>query len=101
MSRIANVLKNKNKISRQEERLRQEKINEVKSDALYMMRLTEDLKKVDLLFEDASLEEIKVSVEDRDQAKFMKACYSELMSEYEVKQFGAIISIRRKAVAFY
>jgi hypothetical protein len=101
MSRIRDVLKNKNKIAKQEERIRQEKISEVKSDALYTMRLTEDLKKVDMLFEDSTLEEIRVKVNERDQAKFMKACYSELMSEYEIRQFGDIVVIRRKAVAFY
>lgn len=101
MSYIGNVLKNKNKLTKEAERRRHEAIRAVKSDALYMMQLSDDLNNIDMLFEDENVKEVHITVKDKHMSKFMKAKFSERMSEYDITILKDYVVVRRRVVDFY
>ena len=100
MSRISAVLKNKRKMSREADRQRSETIRQARADSMYNLRLNEDLKAVDTLFEDPNIKEIHIDIREKDLSNFMRATFTERMSEYDITVNKNTAVIRRRIVNF-
>ena len=98
--KIREAIKAKNRQAQIEEKQKKERINEVRNNGVYTTRLVNDLEKINAIFKDESVKVIRIHVEEKEQAKFMRESYTEIMSEYSVTQIGNMIELRRKVVAF-
>lgn len=101
MSQIISILKNKNRVERRNKQRRMEELQELKLDAAFRSRLHEDMKVLDVIFGDESVEKVIVEVPKSHISRFQKAIYTEEMAQYSVKQIDeSHYAISRKMVNF-
>ena len=99
MSKLFDVMRDKNRIQREVERKRNESIRQAKEDSLYNIRLNEDLRIIDTLFDDYTITEIRVEIDQKDISRFMRATYGDRMSEYDIIVKNNMAYIRRKSIS--
>lgn len=103
MSRITEVIKNKNKVERIRRARRKEELNSLKMDSAFKARLYDELKKIDILLEKEEIESVVIEIPDMFIAKFGAAIYSEDLAEYDVQQVDGApnkFHVRRKFITF-
>lgn len=104
MSRISEVIKNKDKIAKLDRQRRQNDLNSLRSDAAYKARLSEDLKMVNLILNDPDVDAVAVKVPNKYLPNFSRAIYAEDLAEYDINQLeeddANTFVIRRKVLVF-
>lgn len=86
MSRIVEVLKNKNKIDKQHRARKKEELARMKGSASYKAALLAEFKHLDVLLNSDEVDGIIVKLNDKQLVKFSEAIYSEELSPYEIEQ---------------
>lgn len=103
MSRISQVLKNRNRIEKARRKRRKEEIENLNDRAAFRARLAIELRKIDFMFTDESVDAVIIEVEESSLVKFGESIYSNEMLEYDVRQVEGKpneFEIRRKFIAF-
>lgn len=87
MSQISRVLKNKNRIEKENRARRNKEINDMRELSIYRSRLSEDIKMIELLLEDEEVDSVVVNLgTERILYMFQRFMYLEEFSEYVVQQ---------------
>ncbi len=103
MSRISEVLKNKNKMEKARRSRRKDEMMSIKQESSFKARLYDELRKIDVLFEKEEVESVTIVIPEVFIAKFGAAIYSEDLAEYDIRQvdgYADRFSVRRKFIAF-
>lgn len=101
MSMTSQVIKNKNRREKEAKTKRAQEISDMKVESAYRSKLYAEMQRIDLLFDDPDVEGVTVTVPQKYLSHFLKAIYSEEMSEYTVIQKDAtVFRISRKVVNF-
>lgn len=86
MSRITEVLKNKNRVEKSQRARRKDELNQLKTRAAFNASLSDEMKYIDTLLSSSEIEYVTIKVPEGLIAKFGEAIYSEGMSGYDVAQ---------------
>lgn len=103
MSRTSEVLKNRNKVEKARRARRRNEMLTLRDRSAFKAKLYDELKHVDVIFEDKDVEAVKITVPDRSIAQFNEAIYSEDLAGYDITQDAKQPNqfyIRRKYIAF-
>lgn len=101
MSRISQVIKNKNRREKLARDSRKQELKDMQLNSAYKAKLYEIVSMIEILFEDEEVERIRVEIPEAHLSKFMKAMYSEEMAIFEITQIdNRVFDIGRKVVNF-
>ena len=103
MSRTSEVLKNRNKVEKARKARRKNEIASLRSSSAFKAKLYAELKHIDIILEDDSVDAVVITVPDKSLALFNTALYSEDLVGYDVEQSNDNPNkfyIRRKYIAF-
>lgn len=103
MSRISQVIKNKNKIEKSRKARRRNEMISLRDRSAFKAKLYDELKHIDVIFEDSDIDAILITVPDRALAQFNTAIYSEDLAGYDIEQVENQPNqfyIRRKYIVF-
>lgn len=101
MSRIANVLKSKNRLEKEARARRNREIHRMQREATYKANLKKSLNQVDILLKDNEIKSVIIEIPNKYLADFMRVMYESDMVEYSITQLSATkFTIGRKEVDF-
>lgn len=101
MSRIGNVLRNKNRLEKEAQLKRDRELQRMKKEASYKARLRDTLRQVDNLLDKPDLKSVIIEIPKASIPEFSRVIYESDMAEYTVTQISAVkFSICRKEVDF-
>ena len=103
MSRTSEVLKNRNKVEKARKARRRNEMLTLRDKSAFKAKLYDELKHIDVIFEDSDVEAVKITVPDKSLAQFNAAIYSEDLAGYDIEQVKDKPNqfyIRRKYIAF-
>lgn len=103
MSRITEVIKNKNKVEKIRRTRNKEEISSLKNEAAFKARLYYEIKKVAVLLESNEIESVVIKIPEVFMAKFGAAIYSDDLAEYDIQQVensSDRFYVKRKFVSF-
>lgn len=86
MSRIMDVIKNKNRVEKMQRERRKEEIFTLKEVSAFKAKLYDELKYIDVLLDSKEVDSVVITVPDLYLAKFGAAIYSEDLAEYDISQ---------------
>lgn len=86
MSRILDVIHNRNLSERNKRARRNDEINRLRNNVAFKANLNSYMKQVDTILKDKDVESVTVSVQDKLIARFQEAIFSDIMSSYDVIQ---------------
>ena len=86
MSRISSVIKNKNRVQREQRTARQDELSKLKQVSNFKASLIEKVKRVDVLLKNDDINGVVIKIPEKYIAKFNEAIYSEELSCYEIQQ---------------
>lgn len=87
MSQIRRVLKNKNRIDKENRKRRNKEIRDMREEAMYRNRLNEDMKLIKLILEDEEVSHVQVYLStEKILYMFLKFMYLEELADYSVNQ---------------
>lgn len=90
MSRVQEVLKNKNRVERTQRARRKEELNSLRVSAAFKARLYDELKRIDILLDSDEIDSVVITIPDVFLAKFGEAIYSEDLAEYDIQQVDGV-----------
>lgn len=88
MSRIGEVLKNKNRVERANKARRKDELTKLRTRAAFNARLQEELSIVNLMLSDSDVDCVVIEVPEKYIALFSSAIYSEELADYSIAQHG-------------
>ena len=103
MSRTSEVIKNKNKVEKARRARRKNEMKTLRDKSAFKAKLYDELKHLDVIFEDNDVEAVKITVPERSLAQFNTAIYSEDLAGYNIEQDDKqpnVFYIRRKYISF-
>lgn len=103
MSRISETLKNKNKIEKARKTRRKNDMLTLRDKSAFKAKLYDELKHVEAILRDDTVEAVVVTVPDKFLSQFSTAIYTEDLAVYDVKQVANKANefyIRRKYLQF-
>lgn len=103
MSRTSEVLKNRNKVEKARKARRKNEMLTLRDRSAFKAKLYDELKHIEIIFEDPDIDAIKITVPDRSLAQFNMAIFSEDLAGYDIEQVQDQPNqfyIRRKYIAF-
>lgn len=102
MSQIKKVIKNKNRIAKENKKRRTKELRELKENAMYRSRLAEDMQVVRMILEDEEVSQVVIYLgNEKLLSMFLKAMYSEELADYTVTQIDTThFAIGRKIINF-
>ena len=86
MSRIVEVIKNKNKIERSHKARRKEELTRIRGKAAYKAAINDELRYIDTLLMCNGVNGVIIKVSEKQLARFSEAIYSEVLSGYDIEQ---------------
>ena len=86
MSRISEVLINKNKVEKTQRARRKEELLRLKTNSAYKASLNDEMRYLDVLLNSDEIDGIIIKVTDQQMTRFSEAIYSEELSPYEIQQ---------------
>lgn len=86
MSRIIQVIQNKNKVERAQKARRNEELTNLKTKSSFKASLLEELKNVNILLNSNEIDGIIIKIPEKVIARFSEAIYSEELSGYDISQ---------------
>lgn len=102
MSRIANVIKNKNKIEKARRARQKDELQHLRETSVFKAKLYDKINQIEMLFSDESVDAIIVTIPDNSLDYFTNAVYSEDLAGYSIEQVPEQYNkfvIRRKFVS--
>lgn len=103
MSRTSEVLKNRNKVEKARKARRRNEMLTLRDRSAFKAKLYDELKHIEIIFEETEVEAVKITVPDKLLAQFNTAIYSEDLAGYDIQQDKNQPNqfyIRRKYIAF-
>ena len=103
MSRTSEVIKNKNKIEKARKTRRKNEMLTLRDRSAFKAKLYDELKHIEIIFEDPDIDAVRITVPDRSIAQFNTAIYSEDLAGYDIEQVKDQPNqfyIRRKYISF-
>lgn len=103
MSKIVEVIRNKNKTQRLIAKRRKEEINKLREDTIFRALLREEFNKIDEIFKRDDIEAVIIEVPDKYLPRFGEAIYSFDLDEYVIQQDDKNPNkffVRRKIISF-
>lgn len=98
---IRTVLRNRNRAEKLEKRKREEELDRIKNETKYMAKLNEEMKLIDLVLSDSSVDKIRISIPEKYITMFTRSIYREEMSQYSIIQVDEMsFDIGRRLVNF-
>ena len=86
MSRISDVIRNKNIIERTHKARRKAELSKLKEVASYKASLSEAMRHVSVLLESPGVDAVIISLDDSQLKLFSAEIYSDEMSSYDIQQ---------------
>lgn len=86
MSRVSEVLKNKNAVERSQKARRKEELNSLNMAAAFKASLMNEMNKLNVILNDENVECVTIKIPEEHITQFNKAIYSEEMAGYEITQ---------------
>lgn len=86
MSRIAEVIRAKNRVEKSHRVRRKEELSKLRGNAAYKAALSDSFRHLDVLLNSSEVEGIIIKVPEKQIAKFSENIYSEELSGYEISQ---------------
>jgi hypothetical protein len=86
MSRIAEVIKNKNKIEKTHKARRKDEIQRHKTSVAYKAAIMDELQKIDILLDDPEIDAVVVKVSEKNLSNFNEAMFSDELYGYDIQQ---------------
>lgn len=86
MSRIREVIKNKNRVEKLHRARRRDEIASLKDSAAFKARLYDELRYLDIILESEEVDAVVLKIPEVYLAKFGAAIYSEDLAEYDIQQ---------------
>ena len=86
MSRIAEVIKNKNIVEKSQRARRKEELARLKGKASYKASLNNEFRRIDALLNSDEIDGVIIKVPDKQLAQFSESIYSEELSAYDIIQ---------------
>lgn len=86
MSKIADVLRNKNRVERAREAKRRERLADMRLDALFKAKLRDEFRNIEILLDSEEVDAVIVRVPEEHIARFGASIYSEDLAEYDIQQ---------------
>ena len=86
MSKIAEVLSNKNRTEKTQRARRREETLRLKNNNTYKASLYDEMRHIDALLNSREVESVIIKVTDEQMIRFSEAIYSEELSAYEIEQ---------------
>lgn len=86
MSRIAEVLKNRNLVEKSQRARRKDELNALRTKAAFNASLNDEMKYIEMLLNSSEVESVTITVPEQQIAKFGEAIYTEIMSSYDIQQ---------------
>ncbi len=102
MSRISNVIKNKNKIEKARRARQKDELLHLRETSVFKAKLYDKINQIEMLFSEDSVNAIIITVPDESLNYFTNAVYSEDLAGYIVEQVPEQYNkfvLRRKFVA--
>lgn len=103
MSRISDVIKNKNKVEKTRKARRRTEMNSLRDVSAFKAKLYDELQHIELILSDTDVDAVRIEVLERYLNQFSTAIYSEDLAGYEVTQVADKPNqflIRRKFITF-
>ena len=103
MSRVSEVLKNKNRVEKSQKARRKEEINSLRGASEFKAKLYDELKKIDILLNSDEIESVIITIPDIFLARFGEAIYSEDLAEYDIQQVEGVPNqfyVRHRLIQF-
>lgn len=103
MSRLTQVIADKNKIEKLRKTKRKDEIARLRSQTAFKAKLYDELKHVDAMLEDENIDAVIIAVPDTMQTAFTSALYSEDLINYDIRQVDGSAGkfyIRKKFITF-
>lgn len=103
MSRIKDVIKNKNKVERARKALRRNEMMSLRDTSAFKAKLYDELQHVEVILSDSNVDAVSIFVPDKFMNLFSTAIYSEDLAGYDVSQVeneSNLFLIRRKFISF-
>lgn len=103
MSRLGEVIKNKNKVEKIRRARRKDEIIRLRSKTAFKAKLYDELKHIDILLDSDEIEAVIIEVPDTMQSEFGAALYSEDLIGYEIQQVDGEANkfyVRKKFLSF-
>lgn len=103
MSRISDVLKNKNKVERSRRARRKSEMISLRDKSIFKAKLYDELQHIEIILSDTNIDAVKITVPDKFLNMFSTAIYSEDLAGYEVTQVeneSKQFYIRRRFISF-
>lgn len=103
MSRIGEVLKNKNRVEKVRRARSKDEMNSMRIDAAFKARLYDELKRIEILFGKDEIESLIIDIPDVFLAKFGAAIFSEDLAEYDIQQVEGSskkFQVKRKFIVY-
>ena len=86
MSRVAEVIKNKNRVEKLRQKRQREEIRMLKDSAKFKAQLHSELKKIDVLLDSPEIRHLVIAVPNEYMNSFGAALYGSDLAEYEIRQ---------------
>lgn len=86
MSRVREVLKNKNLIEKSQRARRKEELQNINYRTSYRAALTDNLAKISKLLDSIEVDYLVIEVPEKMLPQFSEAIYSDELSEYDITQ---------------
>lgn len=101
MSRIGDVLRNKNRVEKINRQRQQEDMANIKKEARFKTALSNDLRNLDVLLDSGEVSSVVMEIPSEHLTKFTRALYSPELADYEITQEDANkFRFRRKILRF-
>lgn len=103
MSRLVEVLKNKNKVEKAGRVRRKNEITRLRAQTAFKARLYDELRHIDIILEDKDVEAVIITVPDEMQAYFSEALYSDDLVGYKLEQLAGASNkfrVEKKFISF-
>ena len=88
MSRISDVIKNKNIVSKSQRIRRKEELSRLRNKAAFRASLMDEMRHIDILLNDSDVEGVVVKVPENMLTQFTESIFSDEMAGYEVMQLA-------------
>ena len=86
MSRVSEVLKNKNRVEKAHRLRRREEMDKLKASSAYRAALNDELKHISVLLNSGQVEGVIIQIPEKMLSKFTATIYSEEMTEFDITQ---------------
>lgn len=103
MSRVSDVLKNRNKIEKARKLRRKNEMSTLRERTAFKAKLYDQLRHAEIALNDPDIDALIIEIPDKYLAQFSASIYTEDLAGYDVQQVDGVANrfyLRRKMIAF-